>query len=257
MLSQSIAFQHGEDATTLCSSVADDSRNDQSSLGGSASAFSGGSERDSMTNSVGFSYEEDDDGPDDGTEDGYRYDGCGLFGIDEQAEDDFEKFYDDLSIDSQGRDGLDRERSALHKEKMKQMASGLRKKVGGTRKGRGNKTTVTAVVQDVCSPTAAKARLEMAYENYLHTYKFDTVKTPTVSNKTHNIPGAEARRIDRRTKRSKRSGRVVVPDDNDDVAVATSTIPPFQINATMDSSSTGSSDGSSADVNACPMCSSN
>ena len=256
MLSQSIAFQHGEDATTLCSSVADDSRNDQSSLGGSASAFSGGSERDSMTNSVGFSYEEDDDGPDDGTEDGYRYDGCGLFGIDEQAEDDFEKFYDDLSIDSQGRDGLDRERSALHKEKMKQMASGLRKKVGGTRKGRGNKTTVPAVVQDVCSPTAAKARLEMAYENYLHTYKFDTVKTPTVSNKTHNIPGAEARRIDRRTKRSKRSGRVVVPDDNDDVAVATSTIPPFQINATMDSSSTGSSDGSSADVNACPMCSS-
>ena len=260
MLSQSIAFQHGEDATTLCSSVADDSRNDQSSLGGtaSASASSGGSERDSMTNSEGFSYEEDEDGPDDGTEDGYRYDGCGLFGIDEQAEDDFEKFYDDLSIDSQGRDGLDRERSALHKEKMKQMASGLRKKVGGRRKGRGNKTTVTAVVQDVCSPTAAKARLEMAYENYLHTYKFDTVKTPTVSNKTHNIPGAEARRIDRRTKRSKRSGtsRVVVPDDNDDVAVATSTIPPFQSNDTMDSSSTGSSGGSSADVNACPMCSS-
>ena len=135
MVSQSIAFQHGEDATTLCSSVADDSRNDHSSLGGSASAFSGGSERDSMTNSVGFSYEEDEDGHDDGTDDGYEglagnapiYD-CGLFGIDGQPEDDFEKFYDDLSIDSQGRDGLDRERAVRHKEKMKQMALALRKR---------------------------------------------------------------------------------------------------------------------------------
>ena len=272
MVSQSIAFQHGEDATTLCSSVADDSRNDHSSLGGSASAFSGGSERDSMTNSVGFSYEEDEDGHDDRTDDGYEglagnapiYD-CGLFGIDEQAEDDFEKFYDDLSIDSQGRDGLDRERAARHKEKMKQMALALRKRTRG-RKGHKNKNSaaslgtgggsvITAVAQDICSPKVAKARIEMAYENYLHTYKFDTVKTPTASNKAHNNAELESRRIDRRTKRSKLSNKKLVTNADGDVAVATSTVPPFQGSVEMDSSA-GSSHGSDVGPLVCPMCSS-
>ena len=271
MVSQSIAFQHGEDATTLCSSVADDSRNDHSSLGGSASAFSGGSERDSMTNSVGFSYEEDEDGHDDRTDDGYEglagnapiYD-CGLFAIDGQPEDDFEKFYDDLSIDSQGRDGLDRERAVRHKEKMKQMALALRKRTRG-RKKHGNKNSaasldtdvgsvVTAVAQDICSPTVAKARMEMAYENYLHTYKFDTLKTPTASNKTNNN---ESRRIDRRKKRGKLSNKRLVSDADGDVAVATSTVPPFQGSVEMDSSA-GSSNSSVIEHqhHTCPMCSS-
>ena len=272
MVSQSIAFQHGEDATTLCSSVADDSRNDHSSLGGSASAFSGGSERDSMTNSVGFSYEEDEDGHDDRTDDGYEglagnapiYD-CGLFGIDGQPEDDFEKFYDDLSIDSQGRDGLDRERSARHKEKMKQMALALRKRTRG-RKGHKNKhsaaslgtdggSVITAVAQDICSPKVAKARIEMAYENYLHTYKFDTVKTPTASNKTNNNDEMESRQIDRRRKRGKLSNKRLVSDADGDVAVATSTVPPFQGSVEMDSRA-GSSNGSVIEHHTCPMCSS-
>ena len=272
MVSQSIAFQHGEDATTLCSSVADDSRNDHSSLGGSASAFSGGSERDSMTNSVGFSYEEDEDGHDDRTDDGYEglagnapiYD-CGLFGIDGQPEDDFEKFYDDLSIDSQGRDGLDRERSARHKEKMKQMALALRKRTRG-RKGHKNKhsaaslgtdggSVITAVAQDICSPKVAKARIEMAYENYLHTYKFDTVKTPTASNKTNNNDEMESRQIDRRRKRGKLSNKRLVSDADGDVAVATSTVPPFQGSVEMDCSA-GSSNGSVIEHHTCPMCSS-
>ena len=114
-------------------------------------------------------------------------------------------------------------------------------------------SVITAVAQDICSPKMAKARIEMAYENYLHTYKFDTVKTPTASNKTHNNAEMESRRIDRRTKRSKLNNKILVSDD--DVAVATSTVPPFHSNATMDSSA-GSSDCSIIEPHTCPMCSS-